>query len=164
MRWAATSVVLAVLTWVVRLTMLDRAAGRRPASPTAPWPRPSGPGRRTPAPSAAGTRPAAVAARTAPAARTGRAPTASPTTASPTPAAAPAKAVPAPPAPAPTGATPWVAPEDDGSCPAGYPVKAKLRSGVYHLEGMAAYARTRPDRCYPSAEAAEAGGFRRALR
>lgn len=151
MRWAATSVVLAVLTWVVRLTMLDRAAGRRLASPTAPWPRPSGPGRRPPAPSPTGT-------------RTGRAPTASPTTASPTPASAPAKAVPAPPAPAPTGATPWVAPEDDGSCPAGYPVKAKLRSGVYHLEGMAAYARTRPDRCYRSAEAAEAGGFRRALR
>lgn len=124
MRWAATSVVLAVLTWVVRLTMLDRAAGRRLSSPTAPWPRPASPARRPP---------------------------------SPIP-------VPAPPAPAPAADTTWVAPGDAGSCPAGYPVKAKLRSGVYHLEGMAAYARTRPDRCYPSAEAAEAGGFRRALR
>lgn len=52
----------------------------------------------------------------------------------------------------------------DGACPDGYPVKAKLRSRLYHLPGMAAYNRTVPDRCYRSAEDAEADGFSRARR
>lgn len=56
----------------------------------------------------------------------------------------------------------WVPPGEDGACPATHPVKAKLRSGIYHLEGMAAYTRTAADRCYPSPETAEADGFRRA--
>jgi hypothetical protein len=58
----------------------------------------------------------------------------------------------------------WVTPAQGGACPATHPVKAKLRSGIYHLEGMAAYTRTVADRCYPSPEAAEADGFRRAQR
>jgi hypothetical protein len=55
----------------------------------------------------------------------------------------------------------WVLPVD-GACPAGYPVKAKLRSRIYHLPGMAAYSRTIPDRCYRAADDAEADGFVRA--
>ncbi|MCU4186540.1 hypothetical protein K6U06_19390 [Acidiferrimicrobium sp. IK] len=50
----------------------------------------------------------------------------------------------------------------DGRCPDGYPVKAKQRSRIYHLPGMALYERTTPDRCYRSAEDAERSGFRRA--
>lgn len=72
-------------------------------------------------------------------------------------------ASPDPPAVEPAAGDPWVDPVD-GACPDGYPVKAKLRSRLYHLPGMAAYARTGPDRCYPTAEAAEADGFTRARR
>ncbi len=59
--------------------------------------------------------------------------------------------------------TTW-APPVDGACPDGYPVKGKLRSGIYHLPGMAAYERTVPDRCYPTAETAVADGLRAARR
>lgn len=52
----------------------------------------------------------------------------------------------------------------DGACPAGFPVKAKLKSGIFHVPGMLAYDRTSPDRCYPSADAAEADGLRAAKR
>jgi hypothetical protein len=52
----------------------------------------------------------------------------------------------------------------DGGCPDGHPVKAKEASGIYHLPGMANYARTVPDRCYADARAAEADGFRAAKR
>lgn len=69
----------------------------------------------------------------------------------------PAEAVPA------DGDRRWLPPVD-GSCPDGYPVKAKLRSGIFHLPGMQAYGRTNPDRCYPSAAAAEADGLRAAKR
>lgn len=61
--------------------------------------------------------------------------------------------------PAPT----WVEPVE-GACPEGYPVKGKLRSGIYHLPGMLAYDRTGPDRCYRSAADAEADGLRAAKR
>lgn len=57
----------------------------------------------------------------------------------------------------------WLPPAD-GACPPGHPVKVKLRSRLYHLPGMSAYERTGPDRCYASAEAAEADGFARAKR
>jgi hypothetical protein len=50
----------------------------------------------------------------------------------------------------------------DGSCPASHPVKAKEGSGIYHLPGSSVYARTRPDRCYVDAAAAEADGYRAA--
>ena len=57
----------------------------------------------------------------------------------------------------------WTDPVEKG-CPAGFPVKVKLASGIYHLPGMLAYDRTAPDRCYVSAEEAEADGFRAAKR
>jgi hypothetical protein len=53
----------------------------------------------------------------------------------------------------------WV-PPDDGSCPASHPVKAKVESGIFHLPGSVHYTRTRPDRCYRDAAAAEADGLR----
>ena len=57
----------------------------------------------------------------------------------------------------------WVAPLE-GDCPDGYPIKAKLSSKIYHQPGGAMYERTKPDRCYASAEAAEADGLRAAKR
>ena len=57
----------------------------------------------------------------------------------------------------------WLEPVD-GECPSTHQVKAKMGSGIYHLPGMAAYARTNPDRCYIDATAAEADGLRPAKR
>lgn len=57
----------------------------------------------------------------------------------------------------------WV-PAKDKTCPATHPVKAKLSSRIFHLPGMAAYERTRPDRCYRDEPAAQADGLRRAKR
>ncbi len=54
----------------------------------------------------------------------------------------------------------WVAPHDDGTCPAGFPVKAKLASGIYHVPGATNYDRTKADRCYSSVGAAELDGLR----
>lgn len=53
----------------------------------------------------------------------------------------------------------WVEPAD-GACPDGYPIKAKVKSGIYHQPGSVTYDRTKPDRCYPSVAAAEADGLR----
>lgn len=58
-----------------------------------------------------------------------------------------------------TGIAPWVEPIDD-TCPASHPVKAKMASGIYHVDGGGSYARTKPDRCYLDAAAAEADGLR----
>jgi hypothetical protein len=78
-----------------------------------------------------------------------------------------------PPEAADLGAPPSLAPDvpapawveaEDGTCPDGYPVKAKLSSRLFHLPGMLAYERTKPDRCYTDAAAAEADGFTRARR
>ena len=77
--------------------------------------------------------------------------------------------------PQPHEATPTPSPEapepepswreaDDGSCPASHPVKAKLASGIFHVPGGANYDRTKADRCYLSAEAAESDGLRPAKR
>ena len=68
--------------------------------------------------------------------------------------------VPAP-TPAPTPAGPTADPGADGSCPLSHPVKAKLSSGIYHLPGGQNYERTKPDRCYVDAAAAEADGLAR---
>jgi hypothetical protein len=57
----------------------------------------------------------------------------------------------------------WV--EASGTlCPETHPIKAKLSSRIFHLPGMLAYDRTRPDRCYATAEAADADGFTKAKR
>lgn len=54
----------------------------------------------------------------------------------------------------------WTEPLPDGDCPDGYPVKAKNRSGIYHVPGGLAYDRTNADRCYITAADAEADGYR----
>jgi hypothetical protein len=56
----------------------------------------------------------------------------------------------------------WVVPVD-GECPDGYPVKAK-KSGVFRVPGSPGYEASNPDRCYPTAEAAEADGLHQATR
>jgi len=57
----------------------------------------------------------------------------------------------------------WV--ESTGTvCPTSHPVKAKLASRLYHLPGMSAYARTKPDRCYPDETSAQADGLVKARR
>ncbi len=53
----------------------------------------------------------------------------------------------------------WSAPID-GDCPPGFPVKVKLSSRIYHVEGMMHWGRLHADRCYSSTVAAEADGFR----
>ena len=58
----------------------------------------------------------------------------------------------------------FVDPGADGECPLTHPVKAKLASGIYHVPGGGNYERTKPDRCYSTAEAAEADGLRPAKR
>ena len=60
-------------------------------------------------------------------------------------------------------ATAWVVPTGD-VCPTTHPVKAKLASKIFHLPGMLNYDRTRPDRCYRDATAAEGDGLRPAKR
>jgi hypothetical protein len=86
---------------------------------------------------------------------------------SPAPApAAPAKATSkkaAAPKKAEAPATSWVDPVDGGA-PASHPIKAKMSSGIYHSPGGLNYERTKPDRCYRDAAAAEADGLRPAKR
>jgi hypothetical protein len=62
-------------------------------------------------------------------------------------------------APAAAPAAAWVEPVD-GVCPTSHPVKAKLKSKIFHVEGGRNYARTMPERCYRDPAAAEADGFR----
>lgn len=59
---------------------------------------------------------------------------------------------------------PWVEPSDDGECPDGYPIKAKMNSKIFHSPGQLNYDRTTPDRCYVDATAAESDGLRAAKR
>ena len=88
-------------------------------------------------------------------------PAASTPPATTTPAPVPAEA--SAPAPAPAANDAWVEP-DDGVCPASHPVKAKLRSGIFHVPGGQNYDRTRADRCYLDADAAQADGLRQSQR
>jgi len=82
----------------------------------------------------------------------------------PPPVAPPPPAPPTTPSAAPATALPPGVDPVDGACPTSHPVKAKRSSKLFHLPGMAAYERTKPDRCYVDAAAAEADGFTRARR
>src|SRR6266511_3963626 len=62
---------------------------------------------------------------------------------------------------APAAGQRWLAPVD-GQCPDGYPIKANTQSGIFHVPGGRSYDRTTPERCYASAEAAMADGYRQA--
>jgi hypothetical protein len=68
------------------------------------------------------------------------------------------------PAPTPVAGASWAEPTAEGECPDGYPIKAKLKSKIFHAPGQLNYDRTTPDRCYVDAEAAEADGLRAAKR
>jgi len=57
----------------------------------------------------------------------------------------------------------WVDPVDE-ACPSSHPVKAKMASKIFHVPGGLSYERTKPDRCYRDAAAAEADGLRAAKR
>jgi hypothetical protein len=72
----------------------------------------------------------------------------------------PAPVDPTPPLVAPAG---WVEPVGD-VCPTTHPVKGKLVSKIFHVPGGLSYDRTKPDRCYRDAAAAEADGLRPAKR
>ena len=56
----------------------------------------------------------------------------------------------------------WLAPDDGGGCPLSHPVKANGSSGIFHVPGGQFYDRTRAERCYVDAAAAEADGYRAA--
>lgn len=47
-------------------------------------------------------------------------------------------------------------------CPEGFPIKGNGRSRLYHMPEGSAYARTKPEVCFRTPEAAERAGFRRA--
>jgi len=79
-----------------------------------------------------------------------------------TPPARPPKPSVAAPSVAPS--PPWIDAVVGVSAPATHPVKAKLKSGIYHLPGMLNYDRTVADRWYRDAESAEADGLRQAKR
>jgi hypothetical protein len=82
----------------------------------------------------------------------------------PAPAATTTTAAPAATPVMPSGAgDAWVEPVG-GSCPASHPVKAKMSSKIFHVEGGLNYERTHPDRCYRDAAAAEADGLRKSAR
>ena len=57
----------------------------------------------------------------------------------------------------------WVEPVD-GACPTSHPIKGNAQSKIFHVPEGASYDRTVAERCYASAEAAEADGFRAAKR
>lgn len=52
----------------------------------------------------------------------------------------------------------------DGQCPEGYPIKLKIKSGIFHVPGGLSYDRTKPDRCYRSVDDALTDGHRQAKR
>ena len=56
----------------------------------------------------------------------------------------------------------WVTAATDGSCPPSHPIKANEKSGIFHVPGGRFYERTKAQRCYQSADAAVADGYRQA--
>jgi hypothetical protein len=56
----------------------------------------------------------------------------------------------------------WMPSTSAGVCPAGFPIKANDSSHIFHVPGGRSYERTRPDRCYATAAAAERDGYRQA--
>ena len=49
-------------------------------------------------------------------------------------------------------------------CPYSHPLKTRHATGGYYLPGTLRYARTAPDRCFATAAAARAAGYRRLKR
>lgn len=63
-------------------------------------------------------------------------------------------------APDPFGPDSFLGPEP----PAGFTIKANMRSKKYHLPGSASYDRTRTELWFRTAQAAEEAGFTQAMR
>jgi hypothetical protein len=139
------SAVVAAVVWAGRRALIRWIDGPGGEPSRAPWPDLD-----------YGASEAQPAATTAPAATTQPEPAA--TSPAATPATPATRAAPA------TGDTPWLPPDESGECPQSHQVKAKLSSRIFRLPGMSTYERTVPDRCYLSAEAAEADGFTQAKR
>ena len=85
------------------------------------------------------------------------------------PSAAPPAAPPTEPLPSPDPTTEterpapdWLRTDEDGSCPGSHPIKVNEKSGIFHVPGGRFYDRTNADRCYATAEAALADGYRQA--
>jgi hypothetical protein len=78
----------------------------------------------------------------------------------PWPAQPDATAQPAGHSAAPVARPTWLPANDDGSTPDSHPIKAKDSSGIFHVPGGRFYDRTKADRCYPTAAAAETDGYR----
>jgi len=149
-RFGVRVAVVAAAVWIARATLKRWVDGPDVEPTTKPWP----PVASTPAPA---PRAESAAAGSSVKAR----PTTPGATGSPkTPRKASATKETGDPPP---GAQ-WVKPDGSGAVPTGHPVKAKLRSRLYHLPGMVAYERTDPDRCYATPEAAEEDGFSPAKR
>ena len=53
-------------------------------------------------------------------------------------------------------------PAKTASCPVSHPIKANDNSGIFHVPDGRFYDRTKAERCYQSAEAARADGYRQA--
>lgn len=62
-----------------------------------------------------------------------------------------------------TGITGSVGPDDNGDCPAGYPIKGNLSSHIYHAPGTRSFNATAPEICFATAEDAVAAGYRAPL-
>lgn len=142
-------------------------ASPRPQTPTMAAPASEAPASEAPAPTPPATpAPAALAKRVAPTKATApskKATAKAPSVARQTVAkAATARSRQARTAKA-TPAEAWVVPNGD-QCPPSHPVKVKLSSRIFHLPGMFAYERTRPDRCYADDAGATRDGFTRAKR
>jgi hypothetical protein len=135
---------------IVKMLQSRRASDTGPTFTAQPAPFPPAPTARTTTPAEA---PSAPAPPPAPAEKAA-APAAKKAAAPPKKAAAP---------PAAEKPTIWVEPSG-GVCPSTHPIKAKLKSKLYHLPGMFAYDRTRPDRCYRDEDAAVADGLTKAKR
>ena len=52
----------------------------------------------------------------------------------------------------------------DGACPDSHPIKGNADSMIFHVPGGMSYERTKAERCYCTAEDAEADNFRQAKR
>ncbi len=87
-----------------------------------------------------------------------------PPTPTPTPTPAPVPTVVPEPDGVPVGGASSAEPTSAGDCPDGFPIKANLKSKIFHSPGQLNYDRTMPDRCYTDAAAAEADGLRAAKR
>lgn len=106
------------------------------------------------------TRQAPVVGRITPSSPTANAGTTSTTAVAPGREEAGGTSRPGPPPATASDPVPWVEPLTGGACPDGYPVKAKLASGIFHVPGGRNYDRTKADRCYRDTAAAEADGLR----